>query len=184
MLLQETKILEYWRQKYLKQAIFVICVALGLMVYFSFTVKALSLKLLFGMIAFAVSYLMVKELRADLQGRGENLILMKAKECFHHLKFDFGRGIEERELLEVKFFDDYKIRECRNVVIGEGFLLEEDWFYKTFSIWAIPVINTVFEGLVLVVDVSFSENKISNYHSKHISRGCGGARCRGFLFVQ
>lgn len=78
-----------------------------------------------------VAYLMLRELRDSLQTRGETLIFAKGKALFDGVDFDYGQGIDKDEALFGMWAFD--ARECRGVMSGRGFSLEEDWLYKAVS---------------------------------------------------
>lgn len=147
MLAKEAKVLEYWRKKYLGQAAMVLIAAAGAMAAAWFYVGAALLKLLFSLCAVLVAYLMLKELRESLQTRGEMLIFAKGKDLFADVVFDYGQGLDKGDKLWEAW--EYNVRECRGVLFGEGYLLEEDWLYNTAAakFWTLKM--TVFEGVLL-----------------------------------
>lgn len=146
---KESKVLEYWRKRYLAQAVFVVGVSLGLGAAVVCCASLGALRLFLLILIFAVAYIMVKELREGLQARGEGLVFTKGGEIFDDLMFDVGRGLCENALLTQEVVQGYQVRECRNVMRGKGYWLEEDWFYTVVSSKFIPLNQTVFEGVVL-----------------------------------
>lgn len=150
-LANEAKILDCWRKKYLGQAVVVlllaICGVAAAWFYANVYWSAASLTL----IIFIIAYLMLKELREEVQTRGEELILAKSEQLFPELFFDVGRGLDENTILNQNILPPYRMRECRNVMRGNGYLLEEDWLYNVSSIKSIPITHTIFEGVVLAV---------------------------------
>ena len=147
MLAKEAKVLEYWRKKYLGQAAMVLIAAAGAVAAAWFYVEAALLKLLFGLCAVLVAYLMLKELRESLQTRGEMLIFAKGKDLFADAAFDYGQGLDKGDKLWGAW--EYNVRECRGVLSGEGYLLEEDWLYNTAAAKFFTLKMTVFEGVLL-----------------------------------
>jgi hypothetical protein len=47
----------------------------------------------------------------------------------------------------------YQVRECGNVIEGNGFILEEDWFYSVMSAKLLSFNQTAFQGVILQIDV-------------------------------
>jgi len=181
---QETRVLNYWRKKYLLQVLFVMCVAVlvvwAAFFYFDFA----GFKLLACAVCFIITYLMFKAIKEDLQVRGEGIILAHADTLFNGLKFDFGRGIDENVLDAQNAVKSYKIRECHNVMKADDFILEEDWFYSLISAKFFSFSQTAFQGVVLALNVQtapeglkgkieFSKNKpiisseLNGYLQKH-----------------
>lgn len=144
------RVLEYWRKKYLWQAVSVVLIAAGMISAVVMFVEAVLLKLLAVMIILLVAYLMMKELQGELQTRGENLILSAAPMSAAGVAFDYGKGIAKGNRL----FDcwKYDVRECRSVMCGKDFILEEDWLYTTAAARSFTLKLTVFEGIVLAVN--------------------------------
>ena len=125
---EQTYMLNYWRKKYLRQAILVVILATAV-VWLSFVFfDYIGFKILLAAVGVVVTYLMFKAIREDLQARGEGIILAKSDALFHGIRFDFGRGIDENTLLRQDVIPAYKLRECYNVLKGNNFILEEDWF--------------------------------------------------------
>ena len=153
MLEKETIAIEFWRKKYIRQAIIVTVLLGGLataaICYFEF----LFTKLLCMVIAILLIYLMVRELRTDLQTRGETICTAPQIGLYGDLRFDVGRGIEEKVLENLQSVADYQTRECRNVIYQEGMSLEEDVFYNVISAKFGRLQQTVFEGMILVVEL-------------------------------
>lgn len=150
---QETRVLNYWRKKYLLQVLFVMCVAVlvvwAAFVYFVF----FGFILLTVAVAVLVAYLMLKAIKEDLQVRGEGIILARADTLFNGLKFDFGRGVSESVLDAQNVVKSYKFRECHNVMKGNDFILEEDWLYSLISAKFFSFSQTAFQGVVLALNI-------------------------------
>lgn len=151
--MRNTQVIEYWRKKYLTEAMVVMALAgLAIIVFVSY-ISYGGFKLLFSFLAVFFAYLMLKELRDDLQTRGENLILGQKDTDFDMLEFDFGRGIDEKKLLELASLPAYQVRECGNVIKSERFILEEDWLYSVISAKFLSFNQTAFMGVILQIDV-------------------------------
>ncbi len=146
---KKAKILEYWRNRYLAQAAVVTVLAAGAMAAAVLYADYWLLKVLLCMLAFVIAYIMIKALREGLQARGEGLVLAKGEELFGEVMFDVGRGLCENALLAQDVSPKYQVRECRNVMRGRGYWLEEDWFYSVLSAKYIPLNQTAFEGVIL-----------------------------------
>lgn len=148
-LLKEAKILEYWRNRYLAQAAVVTVSAAAFMTAAYIYADYRLLVVLLWMLALMTAYIMFKALQEGLQARGEGLILAKGEELFGTVMFDVGRGLCENALLAQDICPKYQVRECRNVMRGKGYWLEEDWFYSVLSAKYIPLNQTAFEGVIL-----------------------------------
>lgn len=159
-LAKEAKILEYWRKRYLAQAVVVALLAIAAMIAASAYADYWLLKVLLCMLVFMVAYIMVKALREGLQARGEGLVLAKGEELFGEVMFDVGRGLCENALLVQEIAPKYQVRECRNVMRGKGWWFEEDWFYSVISSKYIPVNQTAFEGVILAFADIKSEDRL------------------------
>lgn len=148
-LAKEAKVLEYWRKRYLAQAVVVVILAIAAMAaVYSCTIYELT-KVLLYLLIFAIAYIMIKALHEGLQARGEGLVFAKGAEVFGEVMFDVGRGLCENALLMQEISPKYQVRECRNVMHGKGYWLEEDWFYSVVSAKYIPLNQTAFEGVIL-----------------------------------
>lgn len=147
------QVIEYWRKKYLTEAMVVIALALLAIGVFVIYIGDGNFKLLFSFLAVFFAYLMLKELRDDLQTRGENVILGQNAADFEKLEFDFGRGIDEKKLAELTSLPAYQVRECGNVIKGKGFIWEEDWLYSVISAKFLSFNQTAFLGIILRIDV-------------------------------
>lgn len=158
MLTTQMKIIEYWRKKYLVEAVVVLAIALVMVALALFYMQSFWLKMLVIGLAIVISYVMIKELKADLQTRGEALILAKEKELFNGVEFDYGQGLKESELLKLNVFENYMMRECQNVMKGAHYYLEEDWLYSIISAKFMAFNQTVFKGIVAVIDRPKVEN--------------------------
>ncbi len=149
ILTKEAKVLEYWRRKYLVQAVIVAVTAVAGLILVCLYVPAVLLRLLFCLCIIAVAYLMIKELRESLQTCGENLIFDNGGNLFANVRFDYGQGLDKNDKLWNTW--DFQVRECRGIMSGKGFLLEEDWLYTTAAARFFVLKLTVFEGIVLSV---------------------------------
>ena len=85
MLINETKILEYWRRKYLLEAFIVLLIGIGTAIVTEIYADYVWSKVLFLLLAIVVSYVMIKEIKNDLQARGEALVLAHGNELFGHI---------------------------------------------------------------------------------------------------
>lgn len=160
-LAKESKVLEYWRKRYLLQAVVVLVVAVCACDWLLYMVEFSPVLLLGCLLVAFVAYVMVKELRNALQTRGESLVFAKEEELFDDLTFDVGRGICESALLTQEVVQGYQVRECRNVMQGKGFWLEEDWFYTVMSAKYVPLNQTMFEGVVLAFACKKADDGLS-----------------------
>lgn len=154
-LAHEAVVLDYWRKRYLWQAFFVLIIEaflIGAVWYYTKILEVIGLVLGLEVLVF---YLMLKELRESLQTRGEGLILPKGDMFFEDISFDYGKGIAESVLNSQDFVSSYKTRECRNVMRGKNYLVEEDWFYTLNSVKSFSVYQTAFEGVVWQIDCAF-----------------------------
>lgn len=175
MLVNEAKILEYWRKRYLMQAgvvgVLALVVAGVTLVCADFWISKLFVCLLAG----GVFYVMYKALRDSLQARGEGLILAKGNELFGEAMFDVGRGLCESDLLTQEVLQPYQVRECDNVMRGKGYWLEEDWFYSVLSSRYVLINQTVFQGVVLafadVIDGTKNKGEIVLKNGKAVVIG-------------
>lgn len=150
---QQARILNYWRKKYLFQVLTVFLLAFfvvwAALVYFDFA----GFKLLTLALAVTVAYLMFKAIKEDLQVRGEGIILMHSGALFNDVKFDFGRGLSEKELDAQNVVKSYKFRECHSVMQSRDYILEEDWFYSLISAKFFSFSHTAFQGIVLALNI-------------------------------
>lgn len=164
MLEKETIAIEFWRKRYWRQAIFITVLLGGLataaVCYFEF----LFTKLLCAVIAVLLIYLMIRELREDLQTRGETICTAPQVTLYDNWRFDVGRGIDEKVLENLQSVADYQVRECHNVMYQEGMSLEEDSFYNVISAKFGRLQQTVFEGIILIIelreDLPYNKGKI------------------------
>ena len=161
---KEAKAVEFWRQKYMRQAIVVVLLLGGIAISAICFFEAFFTRLLCGAIAVALIYLMLKELYADLQTRGESVCMVQADDLFKDLRFDVGRGIEEKVLTNLQSVEEYQARECRNVVFQDGMQVEEDVFYNVVSAKFGQLNHVVFEGIIFEFELN-----------KAISSVCGEA---------
>ena len=156
MLEKETIAIEFWRKRYMRQAVWVIVLLGGLAMaavcYFEF----LFTKLLCMAIAILLIYLMVRELREDLQTRVETICTAPQVGLYGDLRFDVGRGIDEKVFENLQSVTDYQARECRNVMYQEGISLEEDIFYNVISAKFGRLQHIVFEGAILAIELKES----------------------------
>ncbi len=159
-LVKEAKILEYWRNRYLAQAAVVMVLTVAAMAAAIVYAGDRLLQILLCLLAAMMAYIMFKALQEGLQARGEGLILAKGEELFGEVMFDVGRGLCENALLVQDISPKYQVRECRNVMRGRGYWLEEDWFYSVLSAKYIPLNQTAFEGVVLAfADTAGTDNQ-------------------------
>lgn len=161
---KEANAVEFWRQKYMWQAILVVLLLGGVAVSAICFFEAFFTRLLCGVVVIALIYLMLKELYADLQTRGESVCVAQAGDLFKDLRFDVGLGIEEKVLTKLQSLEEYQARECRNVVFQEGMSIEEDVFYNIVSAKFGRLQQIVFEGIILEFELN-----------KSISAVCGEA---------
>ena len=159
MLTLETTALEYWRKKYYSQAIIVIGIALTLICLTFIYADVIELKILIILGASSISYLMLKELREDLQTRGEALILPHANTLFNNLIFDYGKGIKEKTLLDQEVIGPYQVLEYHNILENELFHYEEDIFYSIISAKFLSLKQTAFQGIILSMNMPSATDK-------------------------
>lgn len=160
--MKNMQVIEYWRKKYLTEAMIVMFLAGLAMGLFVIYIGCGEFKLLFFSLAVFCAYLMIKELRADLQTRAENLIFLEKNADFEKLNFDFGRGIDEKKLLELTSIGAYQVRECGNVIKKKGFIIEEDWLYSVISAKFLSFNQTAFHGIILRIDVPALDKKMTS----------------------
>ena len=144
----EIKVIEYWRRKYLGQAVIVFVLAAVVVWRGCHSADYFWLQLLLGIVGWLVVYLMIRELREDLQNRAESLIISNTENVAHDLVFDVGRGVDENILIKQNVVPAYQVRECRNVMHGKGFSWEENWFYSVLSFRRLNFNQDAFEGIV------------------------------------
>ena len=159
MLNQELTALEYWRKKYYFQAGIVISIAVVIVCLTLVYADFFGLKLLITLGAISVTYLMLKELRDDLQTRGEALILPHANTLFNNLFFDYGKGIKEKTLLDQDVIGTYQVLEYHNTLENNLFHYEEDLFYSIISSKFLSLQQTAFEGIILSMDMPAATDK-------------------------
>ncbi|MBP5698795.1 MAG: hypothetical protein J6W96_04655 [Alphaproteobacteria bacterium] len=175
MLNKETKIIEYCRQRYLRQAIIVVLLIGSLLVAALYYTNFIASKILALIISILLTYIMLKELRNDLQARGEGTILSTTEPIFNQLKFDIGKGINENTLSDQELVTDYQIRECRNIIRGNNFSLEEDTFYSIISTKFLALNHTTFEGIIAEITtpmtLEYAKGQLELIQNKPISSG-------------
>lgn len=150
----EAKEIEKWRRRYVRQAMAVMAAVLVVVGGAWFFIASTELRLLLSLGGLIVAVLMLKELRAALQVRAENLILAKRADWGEDLVFDDGQGLNEAVLRKMMMAEGKLTRECRTVIKGLGFVLEEDWFYDTISKGGLAFHKTEFEGGILALPVA------------------------------
>lgn len=150
----EAREIEKWRRRYMHQAVAVLAAVLVVVGMAWFFVVLRELRLLLSLGGLIVAVLMLKELRAALQVRAENLILAKQANWTDVLVFDDGQGLNEAVLRRMMMSESELTRECRTVIKGLGFVLEEDWFYDTISKGGLSFHKTEFEGIILALSFS------------------------------
>lgn len=148
-LVNDVRVLEYWRKRYLAQALIVGVVAVSAVLAAFWCADFWISRLFICLLAGVIFYVMVKALKNSLQARGEGLILAKGEAVFGEVMFDVGRGLCENALLAQEVVPSYQVRECDNVMRGKGYWLEEDWFYSVLSSRYVPINQTMFQGVVL-----------------------------------
>lgn len=157
---QQARILNYWRKKYLLQVLTVFLLALfvvwAAILYFDY----LGFKLLIFVLSFIVAYLMFKAIKEDLQVRGEGIVLMHSGALFNDVKFDFGRGLSEKELDAQNVVKSYKFHECHSVMKSNDYVLEEDWFYSLMSAKFFSFSHTAFQGIVLALNIPLAPENL------------------------
>ena len=154
--MENMQVIEYWRKKYLIEAVVVLVISM-LIIGLFFLYVSHDFMVLLCFLTAVCDYLMIKELRADLQTRGENLFLGRKTVDFEGLEFDFGRGIDEKQLLELEMIPAYQVRECGNVMKGNRFIMEEDWLYSVLSAKFLSFNQTSFQGVILRIEVPHSD---------------------------
>ena len=150
---REEKVLGYWQGRYLFQLLLVNFIGIAFAVSVLFFVKFLLLKAIFLILDIVVMRLMIIALKEGVQYRGERAFFSNLKDDFSGLVFDYGKGIDEDILVAQNVIDEYQVRECKNVMIGDGFIIEEDWFYNVSTVKSIAINDTVFSGVICAYDV-------------------------------
>lgn len=160
ILAADVKVLEYWRRRYLGQTAVVLIFAGVLVTMVLKYIADIRLWVLLLPLIALVSFVMIKELREALQTKGENLIFTKAKTLFDDIRFDYAAGIDDKFPIWENW--NYNLRDCRAVVLGEGFCLEEDCLYHVTSFKFIEIKGTVFRGILLSLDCHESAQSLLN----------------------
>lgn len=151
---REERVLAYWQGRYLFQLMIVYFIGIAFAIAVLFFVKFLLLKIIFLILDAVVMRLMIIALSEGVQYRGERAFFSNLKDEFKELVFDYGKGIEESVLSVQNVIDEYQVRECGNVIKGDGFILEEDWFYNVSTIKSIAINDTVFRGVIGAYEVN------------------------------
>ncbi|MBO5284467.1 MAG: hypothetical protein J6B00_01180 [Alphaproteobacteria bacterium] len=169
----EVRVLEYWRKRYVKQAVIVAVLAgssAGAGVFFApyFLVKVLALSL-----GFVFFYVMFKAIKDDFQARFEGALLMDAVLKFPTLSFDIGRGNGEDALLSQSVCPAYSVYECFNVISGQNFSFEEVQLLEDirFLGFALPVFDGVILRLNTTKDLSPAQGTVKFFNKKLIFTG-------------
>lgn len=160
ILAADVKVLEYWRRRYLGQTAVVLIFAGVLIAMVLKYIADIRLWVLLLPLIALVSFVMIKELREALQTKGENLIFTKAKTLFDNIRFDYAAGIDDKFPIWENW--NYNLRDCRAVVLGDGFCLEEDCLYHVASSKFIEIKGTVFRGILLTLDCHESAKSLLN----------------------
>ena len=150
---REERVLGYWQGRYLFQLLLVNFIGIAFAIAVLFFVKFLLLKAIFLILDVVVVRLMIIALKEGVQYRGERAFFSNLKDEFTDLVFDYGKGIDEDILSAQNAIDEYQVRECKNVMIGDGFIIEEDWFYNVSTIKSIAINDTVFSGVICAYDI-------------------------------
>ena len=154
---REEKLLSYWQGRYLFQLLLVCFIGFAFAISVLFYVKFLLLKIFFLLLDVVVLRLMILALNEGIQYRGERAFFSNIKDEFEGLVFDYGKGIDEDVLAQQNVVGEYQVRECKNVLTGDGFIIEEDWFYNVSTIKSIAINDTVFLGVVCAYDVDHND---------------------------
>lgn len=160
LLAADGKVLEYWRKRYLGQAVVVLLLAGGLIAVVLKYIADVRLWVLLLPLICLVAFVMIKELREGLQTKGESLIFAKTNSLFDNVRFDYAAGIDDRFPIWENW--NYNLRDCRAVVFGEGFCLEEDCLYHIASSKFIEIKGTVFKGILLTLDCDEKAQSLLN----------------------
>ena len=155
---REEKVLGYWQGRYLFQLLLVNFIGLAFAVTVLFFVKFLLLKVIFLLLDLLVVRSMVVALKEGVQYRGERAFFSNLKDNFKGIVFDYGKGLDEDVLVEQNVLEEYQVRECKNVMKGDGFIIEEDWFYNVSTVKSIAINDTVFFGVIAAYDVDSNDN--------------------------
>ncbi|MBO5038721.1 MAG: hypothetical protein J6C85_04630 [Alphaproteobacteria bacterium] len=152
----EVRVLEYWRKKYLRQAVIVgilasVCAVSGVAFATYFWVKVLAV--CSGVVFF---YVMFKAIRDDFQARFEGALLMRGKD---DLVFDIGRGSGENALAAQSVCPAYSVYECFNVIKGAGFSFEEVQLLE--DVRFLGVRWPVFDGVIVRICTAAELNLVS-----------------------
>jgi hypothetical protein len=154
---REEKLLSYWQGRYLFQLFLVCFIGIAFAISVLFYAKFLLLKVLFLLLDVFVLRLMILALNEGIQYRGERAFFSNLKDMFDELVFDYGKGIDEDVLVQQNVIGEYQVHECRNVLKGDGFIIEEDWFYNVSTIKSIAINDTIFLGVVCAYDVEYND---------------------------
>lgn len=146
---KENKFLGYWRKRYWLQILGILLGMAYIVWCICYYVTFILAQILLILLVFVLMYYFIKAYNEEIQARAEVLILGYSDEFLQGLELDYGKGLGIKDLDAQGIVEDYNARECYNVVKGEGFVIEEDWFYSAgkadFHI-------TNFRGIVIAVD--------------------------------
>ena len=155
---REEKVLGYWQGRYLFQLLLVNFIGLAFAITVLFFIKFLLLKVIFLLLDLLVVRSMIVALKEGVQYRGERAFFSNLKDSFNGLVFDYGKGLDEDVLVEQNVLEEYQVRECKNVMRGDGFIIEEDWFYNVSTVKSIAINDTVFSGVIAAYDVDSNDS--------------------------
>lgn len=150
ILAHDVKVLEFWRKRYLLQAGLVVVIGGVLAGLVLMYVRDWRLWLILLPLIGVVLGVMLRELREGLQTKGESLIFAKGQSLFKDIRFDYGAGIDDKYPVWENW--TYNLRDCRAVVRGEGFCVEEDCLFTLISSKFFEIRGTVFKGVILTID--------------------------------
>ena len=161
---RENNLLEYWRKRYLGQACIVVFLAVVLVLSVFFGTKSHNGGIIVFLLSIVVVYLMLKELRASLQTRGEKIFWERADKLYPAVVFDYGKRCEN-ENVPVEF-EDYKVCESYNSMSGEKYTIEEKWLYSLFALGPFPITQTAFDGIKISFRQPVNEGKLGQAEQK------------------
>ena len=152
------KVLEFWRKRYLFQAVFVTTLALVALYFLIMSSLDKGILFLICLVIVFLAVLMLRELRESLQTRGEGIILANKNLIFDNLDFDYGMPIEEENLLPDHW--EYNRKESFSSIRGKNFRLQEVMLFNLISSKFIELKSVTFHGVFFVVSCSSAELKL------------------------
>lgn len=144
----ENSILKNWRKRYQLQMMGILLGCSYLVWCIFHYITFIWVQILFVIMIVLLVYYFIRAYNEDIQSRAEALILRHGTKFLPGLKFYYGNGIDAENLKAQEVIENYNVRECRNVIKGKKFIIEEDWLYSS---GIIDFHLTSFEGIIIEV---------------------------------